>query len=264
MPGLTVCPESKTNVDKFNLTRILEKFEANETLTANESKGLQALSQICDFNNEYINKTVNITKNLHKIANNFADNSFASIANSEMMAFKTFAHETITGEGICYSFNVLDRKDLYKRDMIRSLRFPRHNKRSNWTVFGYDDETEAMAYPIRILGSGKKAGISIVLRMRRKDIDYSCKDTAEGFRLTLHTPDETAMPASHFYRIPFDAETLIAIQPRVMSTSDNLKRYEPKKRQCFFPGERHLNFFKSYTQSNCKLECLTGEISQMV
>lgn len=108
------------------------------------------------------------------------------------------------------------------------------------------------------MGSGRKAGMTLRLMMERKDIDYACKGAVNGFRLTLHTPDEVPRTASHFYRIPFDAETLIAITPRGISTSEDLRNYKPKKRQCFFPGEKRLKFFKSYTQANCKMECLAG------
>lgn len=260
MPAITICAEAKTDADLFNLTQVLEKYDAGETLTNDESTGLQALTQICDIDiDKTLKSNVNVAATLLKIKNNFAEKSFASLASSPRDKFVYYGEEIVTGDGVCYSINMLDRQDLYKKEMARPLRYPRHDVRSNWTAFGYPEGEEALTYPIRILGSGKKAGMSLVLRMRKKDIDTSCKETAEGFRLALHTPDETPRQASHFYRIPFNAETLIAVQPRVMSTSDNLKQYPPKKRQCYFPGEKRLRFYKSYTQTNCKLECLTGE-----
>lgn len=154
---------------------------------------------------------------------------------------------------------MLDEKDFYKREMDPTLRLPKVGKRSNWSVFGYDKQTGSMVHPVRILGSGKNAGIYIRLRMRKKDIDYACREDSNGYRLMLHTPDEMPQVASHYIKIPFDVRTLISVKPRVMSTSENLKHYKPKKRQCFFSGEKRLKYFKAYTQSNCKLECYSGE-----
>lgn len=43
-----------------------------------------------------------------------------------------------------------------------------------------------------------------------------------------------------------------------MSTSESLKNYPPDRRKCFFPGEKHLYYFKIYTQQNCEVECLAN------
>lgn len=245
-------------------------IEAGEVLNRSNTISLHALTQVCDFagrksvseairsklTNTNISD-VHVARKLREITNSFPELSSIALTDDEPIGFAQLTDRIITTEGICYSFNMLDRRDFYTPETIDSLRYPKlqNSMRSNWTVFGYDNKDLA-AYPRRIVGSGQRAGVTFVLRMRRKDIDYACKDTAESFRLTLHTPDELPL---HFYKIPFEVETLIAVQPRVMSTSENLKQYKPQKRQCYFPGEKHLKYFKSYTQSNCKLECLTGE-----
>lgn len=275
MPAVTICPESKTDADRFNLTRILDMIEANETVTENDLITLQALSQICDIETGALMSPIvknrlqtvdashlNIQRKLLEIKSNFINLSSIAFVSDSSWSLNRYARELITSEGVCYTFNMLDRRDLYRKEVAKIQRFPTNSRleRSNWTVFGYTDDNDPNAYPYRIIGSGKKAGISIALRMRRKDIDYACKDTAESFRLTLHTPDEFPMPTARFHKIPFDTETLIVLQPRVMSTSDNMRHYKPVKRQCYFPEEKRLKFFKSYTQTSCKLECLASEL----
>lgn len=141
--------------------------------------------------------------------------------------------------------------------MARSLRFPNHKQNSTWTIFGYDNN-DPVAYPKRVMGSGRKSGMSIHLIMRKKDVNNACKES-NGFRLALHTPDEFPDMSSLYYKIPFNKETMMSVQPKVMMTSDELKEYRPRKRQCYFENDKPLKFFKAYTQSNCKLECLTGE-----
>uniref|UniRef100_A0A182SYF3 Pickpocket n=1 Tax=Anopheles maculatus TaxID=74869 RepID=A0A182SYF3_9DIPT len=44
----------------------------------------------------------------------------------------------------------------------------------------------------------------------------------------------------------------------MITTSDGLRYYTPERRQCFFNHERHLKYFKVYTQQNCELECTTN------
>lgn len=165
------------------------------------------------------------------LKNNFAKLSNMSIANGKFEPIRNHFKEIITEEGVCQTFNMLDERDLYKKTMSPFLRYPKFMGRSNWTTFGYDENAGAHTHPMRILGAGKKAGVTIQLEMRKKDIEYACKETSGGFRLALHTPDEIPQMASRFYKIPFGVETLISVHPRVMSTSRNLKHYKPKKRQ---------------------------------
>jgi Amiloride-sensitive sodium channel len=40
-------------------------------------------------------------------------------------------------------------------------------------------------------------------------------------------------------------------------SDDNLRKYPPQSRKCYFEGEKPLKFFKFYTKSNCELECKT-------
>lgn len=53
-------------------------------------------------------------------------------------------------------------------------------------------------------------------------------------------------------------KVVVVVQPNIMGTSPGLLSYDPHRRQCFFPSERYLKFFKVYTQRNCELECLTN------
>lgn len=265
-PAITICTESKTDTEKANLTAIIKKFHEETELTENEEKALEALYQICDLELEPENVTltkVNYIQELREINNDFLDECEVSTLEFKYKKCSDFFHEIVTDEGICYTFNMLDYKDLYTKNIVKNLQFPKHNDSSSWDVRGYKN-TDPKAYPMRVLGSGKQTGLNLEFAMRKKDVDYACKGAANGFRLTLHAPDEFPRPSSHFYRIPFGAETLIAINPRGISTSENLENYKPNKRQCFFPGEKRLEFFKSYTQTNCKLECHAGKCNLII
>jgi acid-sensing ion channel, other len=262
-PAVTICPESKTNTDKFNLTEIIEKNDKNETLTLDQEIVLEALAQICDFE-KFKPKSLtsargNYIKKLREVNIDFISNSSAMLINHPMDLQENFQH-VFTEDGFCLNSNMLGQQDLYKESMNKYLRTPENNQSSSWNIFGYKDPMEFSPYPMRILGSGVSAGLFLKLAMRKKDVVYSCRETS-GFRITFHTPDEMPKPKAHFFKIPFNVETMISIQPKKMSTSDNLKAYTPKKRQCYFRGERRLKYFKHYNLANCKLECLTSHLN---
>lgn len=58
------------------------------------------------------------------------------------------------------------------------------------------------------------------------------------------------------YKVGMNQQMAIIIKPPSIITSDNLKDYPISKRKCYFEGERNLNLFRFYSQSNCELECL--------
>lgn len=259
-PAITICPESKTNADKFKLSKVIRKLQKSVHITESEAAGFEALYQICDIINLDESSTKqNYVDELKWIKNEFYSVSSVSVASRKEKNFSERFHEVITDEGVCHTFNMLDENDLYTTSMTQKLRYPKHGIRSNWTIYGYDADAKAETYPIRVLGSGVKSGVFITLKMRKKDIDYACKGGTNGFRLVLHTPDQMPQPGAHYYLIPFNTLTIMSVHPRVMSTSDEMRRYLPIKRQCFFDNERKLKYFKTYTQANCQLEHLAGE-----
>jgi Amiloride-sensitive sodium channel len=78
--------------------------------------------------------------------------------------------ETITEVALCYTFNGLA---IYRSDSIR--------RDQDWSNDrGYQPTSSADAYPRRALGAGRKFGLSVLLRMNREDIDYTCFGTT-GF-----------------------------------------------------------------------------------
>lgn len=244
---------------------MIKRTDDNETLSEDDADKLQALFQICEIlvredQMNLMNSTSrNFAQNLQEIQSNFNQHSTCSpMSQTGSVDFDKHFSMVVTSEGICYSYNMLDYRDLYTSNIASSLSYPKHGNRSSWTVVGYESN-DPETHPERVMGSGKTAGITLKLTMEKKDVNYACKGTANGFRLSLHTADESPRIGSHFYKIPFGAETMIAVTPRVTSTSDGLRSYKPVKRQCFFPGEKRLKFFKSYTQSNCKAECFAGE-----
>lgn len=257
-PAITICPESKTSADVLDIDSLIKSTMNNQRISDEEQMSLEALYQVCDFkwkldkkrnlsNIDYINV-------LKKIIPNYPSTSFVEWKGKQQN-YSDYFYETTTEEGICTTFNMLDQKDLYRKGIHSSLKNPYHGTRSNWTLFGYDT-LKGETYPHRILGAGKKAGLTLQLAMKKTDINYACKTAINGYRMTLHTPGDFPRPSTQFYSIPFDASSLVSVKLRVISTARTLRNYSPKVRQCYFHGEKKLKFFKIYTQSNCELECM--------
>lgn len=250
-PAITICPESKIDDEKFSL----ENFKKSPyDLNKSESAQLAALYQVCDIkNDDFEEENLNYGEVLRNIANSYFERSTVSIASEEDEKFTEHFHEVMTEEGLCHTFNMLNEQDLFTKNMTNDLRYPKHEKSSNWTIYGYGENDKDDTYPFRVMGSGAKAGIYIKLKMLKRNNDNFCKNT-NGFRLVLHTPDEMPQPRSLYYQIPLKTMTVMAIQPRVMSTSDDMKKYRPEDRQCSYDDENQLKYFKQYSQRNCDME----------
>lgn len=76
--------------------------------------------------------------------------------------------------------------------------------------------------------------------------------------MLLHNPAEIPRLGERYFRAPLSQEVVLAVKPDMMTTSPALISYSSERRQCFFPKERKLAYFKVYTQRNCELECLTN------
>ena len=85
-----------------------------------------------------------------------------------------------------------------------------------------------------------------------------CRGPVQGFKILLHTPGEIPRVSKQFFRIPLEQEVVVSVKPNMITTSEGLADYSPDRRQCYFNEERHLKFFKVYTQANCELECLAN------
>lgn len=130
---------------------------------------------------------------------------------------------------------------------------------SRWSLEkGYEIESTERGYPIRIFNVKQSVALAIFLQISGNDVEYSCRGLVPGFRVLLHMPGEAPTTTRHSFRIPLSEEALIAIKPTLITTSNNLRGYDPNLRQCFFNSDRKLKFFKIYTQSNCETECLAN------
>lgn len=265
---VTICPETKAMKRHIDFTKGYRRmyYEVGDNLTVDELKALEAVAQICDphlmsaFPLESGLENDEILPLLRKITVSLNETTLFCRWRNSIDSCEKFFTETITEEGFCYTFNVLDPSELFKEDVLApDFMYLSSNKSStNWTLEKGYETTDSETYPYRVLGPGARAGINIVLKLTDVDLDYICRGPVQGFKVLLHTPGELARVSKQFFRIPLRQEVVVSVKPNMITTSEGLVDYSPDRRQCFFNDERFLKFFKVYTQSNCELECLAN------
>jgi acid-sensing ion channel, other len=130
------------------------------------------------------------------------------------------------------------------------------NNDTNWSLEkGYNSKISDV-YPRRPSGWGENGGLKFEI-LREIDEIMENEDVTKGFKIAFHLPCEIPHFNKHFYRVPLQKSATLIITPSLIDTN-SLESFSPKKRQCYYEGERKLYFFKTYTMSNCQIECLVA------
>ncbi|XP_055591473.1 pickpocket protein 28-like [Uranotaenia lowii] len=161
--------------------------------------------------------------------------------------------------------NGYSQKDMFKPSVLHNdyIYLNETKALANWTYkTGYTPGAKKDTYPIRAIGSGAKAGMTLDLSTFYKYAEVHCR-SSQGFKLILHPPFVYPRVAKNFILISPKRDMTVSIRPRIITTSPKLKSFSPVIRHCYFSDERSLMFFNEYEQSNCELECLTNYTLKM-
>ncbi|KAK5646217.1 hypothetical protein RI129_004681 [Pyrocoelia pectoralis] len=104
------------------------------------------------------------------------------------------------------------------------------------------------------LGAGTHLGLTIVLDAQLQSY-YCSSSTGVGFKVLLHNPLETPKMADFALLTAPGIEARIIIRPKIYDASFTIRGIDIKKRMCYFTNEKDLQFYRTYTELNCKLEC---------
>ncbi|XP_055621987.1 pickpocket protein 28-like [Toxorhynchites rutilus septentrionalis] len=269
-PAVTVCPEAKIKRDYLNFTDSFLKFahRSSSNLTDVERQYLLSTLQICDewfhtwptyhhIYDKYFLKD-NIVHILKRISF-LADDTIYYCELNDILCKEMFT-ETVTEEGICMTFNGFSSRDMFWEDSLHKdyNYLAETGPAISWSLEdGYHPDADLNSYPIRVHGSGFRAGIYVHLMTTNRDLDYHCRES-QGFKVSLHAPSEYPQVSSKFIRVTLGRDVTIAVKPQIVGTDPQLFGYKPERRQCYFNNERQLKFYRVYTQANCELECLTN------
>lgn len=273
-PTVTICTDIKMKQTRLNYTDIWHKLNKDGFKSANISeKNLEvvhSLSPICDrppaHLEEFVsqsglvnekNADIQFFNYAKRVAPSLNETLFRCTWHRQDVNCSEIFKEILTDEGICFTFNYLNASELYNENMLdKNFHVTRHSKSSRyWNGVSGPNMTEADIYPYRVLSGSE--GLRVDLRLYEFDIDYVCSGPVQSFKILLHSAGEIPQMKKYYYRIPLDHDTVMAVRPNIMNTTESLiKNYNKQQRKCVVEGERKLIFFKKYTQRNCQLDNL--------
>ncbi|RZB38943.1 ASC domain containing protein [Asbolus verrucosus] len=183
-PVLTICPEAISTQDKFNYTKLMQKKEDKLLLTP---------SDVVD--------EVKLEFHLRNC-----------IYMTESKNCSSMFIPVITDEGVCYPFNMLDRYEIFRENVIHHKDYHRFPNTINWSLEGgYTEGAGVNAYPDRAYLTGATKGFSFNILTPNGDLDFACKDAFQGYRVLLHAPMTMPRPSQKYFRIPLDQSVVGAI-----------------------------------------------------
>lgn len=80
--------------------------------------------------------------------------------------------------------------------------------------------------------------------------------TMHLLQINAHSPVESPLISSHSVLVSPGHEIRLAVHPRLIVSSPLISGIPVTKRNCYFANERKLKYFQTYTESNCRRECL--------
>uniref|UniRef100_A0A034WTB9 Sodium channel protein Nach n=1 Tax=Bactrocera dorsalis TaxID=27457 RepID=A0A034WTB9_BACDO len=288
-PTITICPEIKMERNVFDFTnvssRILEEiqkygsFQNYEDLSETDLERFMSTLHICESEvvqrfAKYLPKNLkpNITQTLVDISISKNETGPFCKWNGRFYFCDKIFNFVATDEGICYQFNGLQAKDIYRdvsfvnyydEDVVDFNNFfeplPRFNELTgNWSLDdGYVGQGYN-SYPQRTAFSSARNGFFAFLQGFQHNFEYACRSFKQGYKVFLTSPESVPVTTSNYILLPHGDEVMVSVLPHYVISTDNLHDFSPEKRQCYFNDERYLRYFRSYSQSNCQVECLTN------
>ncbi|KAH8384875.1 hypothetical protein KR093_011234 [Drosophila rubida] len=332
-PTITICPEIKMERNVFdyaNVSReIWEKYQRNEDLSDVDEEELSSEThkRLTDNNSFYLSSgsLQRMAATMH-ICDTDVASKFGPMLSSlragmqpvdvtETLVDLTIS-KNITGpfcrwngrfyfcnkifdfvatdEGICYQFNGLRPKDIYRDERFLSyidpdvVSFddyfdktlpPLNRIRGNWTLdAGYVDQGQN-SYPQRTVVSSVRNGFFAFLQGLEHNYDYDCRSFKQGYKVGgvylsrvahtscglwvclqvfLNSPESVPLTSNNYILVPHGSEVMVSVLPNYVVSTSNLHEISAEKRQCYFDDERALRYFRAYSQSNCQTECLAN------
>lgn len=219
---------------------------------------IEALSHVCDphlFDSVKLQNEPTSGKKFYEILRNISiDQNGTLLAckyRNEMNSCDSMFRETVTNDGICWTFNMFKSNEMFSENEVRHLESRERDIKSSWQIDSGYDSTDYNVYPNRAF-YGSNVGLNVLLMLQKTDLDHICRGPVQGFKIHLHSPDNFPHLTSSYYRVPIRRETIIKVKPKVSSNLVNSGTY------CHTCKTKKMKYFNKYSQSNCQAECLSN------
>ncbi|KAG5683736.1 hypothetical protein PVAND_013001 [Polypedilum vanderplanki] len=271
LPAITICSPVFARDYLVNYTKAADAIRAKTSVsfTPQEQNYFAANSHSCIpgymkfINENCMNRTdFNIMKLMNESAlyqnEIFKSCTFRNITwDCEKLFTRIFSDY-----GYCYTFNTLDHNQLFNQEIIspdfdvfkKTVQFGT-NSTSQWSMFTNYKKNQTTYFPSRAL---KINILGLYTYLNENDTANNCQGTGKVFPIILHMPNEIPTPFHEEMYLEFGRRKQVTLMIKTYKSTDELKKYLPEKRGCYFEGERQLKFFKSYTKAHCDFECMTN------
>ncbi|KAJ3654285.1 hypothetical protein Zmor_013481 [Zophobas morio] len=259
-PAVTICSEIKIKQSEYNVTDYFGRF-LMKNLTDEEKQRVLDVLLFCNRGLAPIEGSKDVAVTNHTVDLKTLDVIFGHapllknvVEYTDPQLYFNHFSPTLTNFGICYSFNMLDKSELFTETTYIHKNHLVHPKIYHWNIDKNYDEIHNSAFPPR---ASEFAEFSLGLGTDTSEETRICNPFS-GYKLILHHPAEFPTLTTRYIPLSLDTIYNIWIKPEVTITSENLENYEYHKRNCFYSPERRLKFFKVYTKHNCKIECVAN------
>ncbi|KAJ0172807.1 hypothetical protein K1T71_011946 [Dendrolimus kikuchii] len=267
-PSLTICPQIKIKKNSYDFETERNNYQQVMWSGYNETPSHKIrlskvvdIAYMCDadvwdglMNFPMPYHTVNID-NIRDVALDFEDIFKTCEWNTNSIPCDTLYQKVITQEGVCFTMNALNADEIIRGKTLRNkLYLP--NKR-------YRQNLSTSVYPFKGSVNDASAEFAMTLKEYFDYDDKSCRRYSTGFYVYLQDPADMPQATIHSYVVKPNQIVSLALKLDSVSTSEDLKLYSIQTRQCYFPDEPYLKFFRTYTESNCRLECFANYTKQL-
>ena len=112
---------------------------------------------------------------------------------------------------------------------------------------------------------GEINGLKLVLDLHSNTVSFGTVDQQHNaFKLFIGEPAQFPMMRSKSIKLEPGREHFVDLSASIVSSTEEIREISPKARDCLYTDESGLDFYESYTYTNCKFECRVKEAEEKV
>ena len=161
-----------------------------------------------------------------------------------------------TDQGICCSFNMKKADKILKESRYTEAIRQRQSRDAAFAFETKHPPSWYMANEEPYPQAGRNKGLTLIIDGHSNKVSSgTVKENFDGF-ITL-VEDNNKFPLlslTHLIARP-GYESNIKVDAIMLQSHDEIRRYKPERRHCYFPDEYQLKTHRNYSQFNCILEC---------
>ncbi|XP_068915305.1 pickpocket protein 28-like isoform X1 [Tenebrio molitor] len=221
-PAVTICPEAKIKTKIFNFTYYYNAlFKENNNLTAEEVKNYVDSQLPCTRDPViFVNHTTD-EETVRRIIQN-APTSNETIPYCSFAEFSdkcgTIFTPILTNSGVCFTFNMLDKNELFTNITYIGKDHVNNKKTLRWTVDNNYIRTKEDVYPRRAKSAINTQALKVSLNSAEEDVNLKRCTPEAGFRIMLHHPAEIPRQSTRDLQLLFENYNIL-VKPEITTTS---------------------------------------------